>query len=88
MLQANPQTRTLQIDSLPWLVANTINIRGNRCLIVHRSTKLLDDDPRYRPVLEFLEANRHCVQCGPDVGPDRDIAGGLGEVTTYRLEVP
>ncbi len=88
MLQAVPRTQTLQIDALPWLVANTIRIRGDRCLIVQRSTQLSQDDETYRPVLEFLAANPHSVQCGPEISFDEDIKGGFGEVTTYRLAVP
>lgn len=88
MTQAAVHTPTLRIDALPWLIANTIRIHGNRCLVVHRSTELSEDDDRYRPVLEFLAANQYSIQCGPDVGFDDDIEGGLGVVTTYRLAVP
>ncbi|WJJ56653.1 hypothetical protein PROPHIBWHA1_38 [Mycobacterium phage prophiBWHA-1] len=88
MLQAAPHTQTLQINALPWLIANTIKIHGNPCLVVHRSNKLSDDDALYRPVVEFLASHPHTVQCGPDERFDFNFKGGMGTVTTYRLAVP
>lgn len=88
MLQAAAHTQTLLIAYVPWLVARTMMMSGSRVLLVNRSIALPETSEIYRPVLEFLERNRHIVQEGPYVILDEDMASKYAVYTIYRLAVP
>lgn len=87
MLQAAAHT-TLLIAYVPWLMARTMMMSGNRVLLVNRSIALPETSEIYQPVLEFLAENRHTIQVGPYVTLDENMASNHAIYTIYRLAVP
>ncbi len=76
----NYQEKTVVVNHLPWLSIHM----GNGLLCVYRSTALLDTDPLYLPVKQFLDSTVYTV-LEHTVVEDKDMMFREAEMTIYLI---